>query len=308
MGTEEHVAASAGDERDDLETINGIGSKWADALYRTGIRRFEDLGQYTPHSLAEALFDQTGVKVPPERIEAKQWIDQARERTQQANPGRTPANEETEGAEDPPQASPKRKWEQHAAFSVFFDYEIDEHGERVWQTRVYDNESGVEEPLPGIEPTLWVNWILERAKLPVSAEPAPTPLEAAATPTPITLYDAQIEIPDVRVSEVGPSPAVPEKRLAAEVRFQVSGPEAGRLVADRIPFCIEVHTVDLQSGASSLVASEGGKLEPQVFEYTSQQAFPLPELGRYKVYAIFHLLPPGERMAHQQGPTLTVIP
>jgi hypothetical protein len=308
MGTEEQLVAAADDACDDLETIRGIGSKWAAALHRTGIRRFEDLAQYTPHSLAKALFDQTGVKVPPERIEAKQWIGQARELAQHANPGRTPANEETEGAKDPPHASPRRKWEQHAAFSVFFDYEIDEHGERMWQTRVYDNESGVEEPLPGIEPTPWVNWILERAKLPVSAEPVPTPIEAAAPPTPMTLYDAQIEILDVRVSALGPSPDVPEKRLATEVRFQVSGPEAERLAADRIPFRIEVHTVDLKSGASVLVASEGGKLEPQVFEYTSQQEFPLPELGRYELHAVILLLLPGEMMASHQGPTLKVVP
>lgn len=308
MGTEEHVAASADGKRDDLKTINGIGSKWADALHRTGVRRFEDLAQYTPHSLAKALLDQAGVKVPPERIEAKQWIGQARELAQHANPGRTPANEETEAAGNPRQTAPKRKWKQHAAFSVFFDYEIDEHGERIWQTRVYDNESGIEEPLPGIESTPWVNWILERAKLPVSAEPVSAPAEAAAPPTPTTPYDAQIEILDVRVSEVEPSPAVPEKRLAAEVRFQVSGPEAGRLAADRIPFRIEVRTVDLKSGASSLVASEGGKLEPQAFEYTSQRKFPLPELGRHELQCVVFLLPPGEAIALHRGPTVRVVP
>ena len=70
----------------------------------------------------------------------------------------------------------------------------------------------------------------------------------------------------------------------------------------------KVHTVDVESRASNLVASEPGQLQPELFEYTSQQRFPIPELGRYELHSIVFLLPPHEMMAFYQGPALKVVP
>ena len=84
MGAEENVLTSVNDERDDLETIKGIGPTTADALYRIGVRRLADLAQYTPHTLAEALNEQAGLEVSPKRIETSDWIGQARTLAQQA--------------------------------------------------------------------------------------------------------------------------------------------------------------------------------------------------------------------------------
>jgi hypothetical protein len=204
METGDKVTTPAVDERDDLETIDDIGPKYADGLHQIGVLCFEDLARYTPQDLSRALLEQAGVRASPERIESKKWIEQARELAPHTNPGPTLDNKEIEEAKGQEQTSSKRKWKQHAGFNIFFDYELDEHGERVWQTRVYQNESpGAEEPLPGIEPAVWVNWILERAELPVAiaplsisteaAEAVPTPTEAAQVPPTTTLERTQTD-------------------------------------------------------------------------------------------------------------------
>jgi hypothetical protein len=308
MGTEENIAASVNDEHDGLEAIKGIGPKFSKALYEIGIRRFVDLAQYTSQDLSKTLLEQAGVKVPPERIEVNNWIGQARALAQRPNTGRTLPEGEADAAKEPEEVPSPPTWRQHAGFSMFFDYVIDEHGEQVWQTRVYHDESGEERLVPGIETAQWVNWILERANLPIAAEPIPTEIEAAVLPTPVTPYDAQIVILDVQVSQVPTPPGVRGKKLMAEVRFQVSGVEAEKLAAERVPFQIEVHTLDVENEAAHLVASERSRLQPQVFEYTSQQEFPIPHLGRYELQSIVLLLPPGEMMAFHQGAPFRVVP
>jgi predicted flap endonuclease-1-like 5' DNA nuclease len=293
------------DDRDNLQRIKGIGQSIAQALNSLGIHRYADLANFTPDSLADLLKARIP-SISPRRIERDDWLGQAMVLAQHRNTEHTPPAEEMRTAKAPEEVPNPFPWRQHAGFSVFFDSLRDEHGNEVWQTRVYHDESGKETLLSGIETAAWVNWILERAKLPAAA--GPTPTEVAALPVHVTPYDARIEILDVRDSEVRPSSGVPEKRLMAKVRFQVSGAEAETLTADCLPFRVEVHTVNLKSRASDLVASEGGQLRPQVFEYTSQQAFPFPELGRYELHTIVLVLPPGEMMAYHLGPTIKVVP
>jgi hypothetical protein len=71
---------------------------------------------------------------------------------------------------------------------------------------------------------------------------------------------------------------------------------------------MELCTVDLESGASSRVASEEKGLEPQAIEYTSEHEFPLPELGRHELRTDVFLLLPGQRTASRRGPIVRVIP
>jgi hypothetical protein len=136
----------------------------------------------------------------------------------------------------------------------------------------------------------------------IAAESA---VETAVPPLP---EETKIEIRDVDLSEVGPSSGTPEKRLMAKVNFQLSGAEAQTLTAERLPYRVEVHAIDLESKNSILVASARNELQPQIFEYTSQQKFPLPEVGRYELHSIVLLLPPGAMVAHHQGPTINIVP
>ena len=216
--------------------------------------------------------------------------------------------EEAANAPENSPASRKKEWKQHAGFWVSFDYKIDEHGRQTWQTRVYDINSGAEEPLSGIDTAPWVNWVLERAKLPDPAEPISTEVKEAVRPAPMEAHDARIDILEFRLLPLEPSLAVPEKRLRAEVDFRVSGTEAKTMAAEQVSFWTQFHTIDLESGALNPVASEPGQLQPEVFEYTSKQSFPIPDLGRYEVQCIILLLPPVGRIAFDQGPTFKVVP
>ena len=69
------VAAHEGQPRDDLTQINGIGPRFAEALYAIGITRFADLASQTPEILAQRLAQHTNVS--SQRIQDKNWIGQA---------------------------------------------------------------------------------------------------------------------------------------------------------------------------------------------------------------------------------------
>ena len=297
MGTKKNVAASAGGERADLETMSNEETR----------NRCKALAKSTGKRCKKAALPDAEYCPVHQRAAGR--------RAEQPNSERMPPEKET--AKAPEQASPKKKeWEQHAGFSVFFDYRVDKHGQqatdkqgkRIWQTRVYDNKSGTEEPLPGIDTAPWVNWVLKLADLPVTAEPISTETTASLLPAQVAQSDVRIEILPVRIFQIGPSPVVSEKMLSVEVRFQVSGTEVEKIAAERVPFWIQVHTVALESGAVDLVASEQSQLQPEIFEYTSQQTFSIPDLGRYELHSLVLLLPPIGRMASYQGPTFKVVP
>jgi len=302
---------------DDLQQIKGIGQAIAQAMNSVGINRYADLASFTPESLADLL----QIEIPsvsPKRIEHDDWIGQAKTLAQSANTEREPTKEEEEVTKEPEEGAPvSPRWHQHAGFSVFFDYQIDDHGAHVWQTRAYHDETDIETSFPGVAPAPWVNWVIKQAEL--TTEPTQTETQIPPEPklgeTDIAeaseaeaQYEAELEIVEVRVTEIKPSSDVPEKRLQAGVRFQVVGSEAETVAAEFIPFRIELHTVDLESGASGLVASNDSELQPQVLKYTSEQTFPIPSVGRYELHTIVLLLPPAEMMAYHRGPTIKVVP
>ncbi len=68
-------------EVDDFTKINGIGPRYAEALVKVGITRFEQLAAQTPEALAEMLSPH--VRVRAERISDKDWIGQAARLAQQ---------------------------------------------------------------------------------------------------------------------------------------------------------------------------------------------------------------------------------
>jgi hypothetical protein len=305
------------DNGDDLQQIKGIGQVVAQAMNSVGIHRYADLARFTSESLSDLLKAEIP-SISPKRIEREDWIGQARALAQLANTERKPTEEASEVAEEPEEEAPSPStWRQHAGFSVFFDYLIDEQGEQLWQTRVYHDETDEEAIFPGVTTTPWAKWVTEQAKLPAESmpsvtervpEPTPAETEIAAPPATKTPYDAELEFIEVQVSEIKPSSDVPEKRLKARVRFQVVGSEAETVAAELIPFQIAVHAVDLESGASGLIASGDSELQPRVFEYTSELTFPIPEVGRYELHTIVLLLPPREMMANHRGPIIKVVP
>jgi len=303
------------DDRDNLQELKGIGPAIEQALNSRGIYRFADLLDFTPDSLTELLKADIPY-ISPKYIERYDLLNQVRDLVRGQQRRRAPRSE----ADETPAPSadgqkgagkaPLKDWRELADFFVSFGFAIGKEGEEKLQTKAHHSQADKPQEWDGIATAQLTDWMLSQANLPLPAE-IEAPVEEGAPaelPSPATPYNAQIKILEAKVSETGPSSGVPERRLRAEVRFQVSGAEAKTLTADCIPFRVEVHVVDLKSRASNLVAAEGRKLQPRIFEYISQQAFPLPDLGRYELHTVVLLLPPGEMMTFHRGPTFRVVP
>jgi hypothetical protein len=318
MAAQKDDLVPANPDIDDLTLIQGIGPTFSSALYRIGICRFLQLAQYTPETLSEALTQEAGSKVTPGRIGAEDWIGQARMRAGNANHKRVsePEDQEPEHQLKSVNAPP---WRQHAGFSLFFDYLIDKEDAQVWQTRVYHDESGQERVLSGYVPSLWVDWILRRAKLPPITGPAlgqdRRPSEASseltgATPASVSAQPTEIvvEICEVQVSQPLTSYSTHKRELSVDVHFRVSSagvmpPGPGRISAQ-----VQAYLVDLESGESCLAASGHAQLDPEGLEHTAQVRFPMPQVGRYQLYSLVLLLVPGARVNVFHGPIINILP
>ena len=317
---------------DNLTEILGIGQGYAKALNAIGVSSFADFSKYeTSEELHRALSEQDVTEVPLWKVQKGDWIGQAGEKAaaQQASVEEALAAEETEMAATSETGPDEGTWRQHAGFSIFFDFVTDQNGEqawqtRVWQTRTYHDESGGEEKFSGIEPALWANWILDQAGLPIhlklpspqsEIEEEPAPEESSAPPLteapvePLSIHEeTRIEMIEVKIAEFGPTSDIPEKQLLAQVRFQLAGPDAEKIVGAEAPYRLEVHTVAAENGSSSLVASGRGRLQANEFEYVHRQQFPMPEVGRYEIHCVALLLPPGQMIAYGAGPILNIVP
>jgi hypothetical protein len=298
-----------------LTKIDGIARKTAEALYQIGIHSYADLVQYlsqhTTHQVSAALQDH-GVNRPPAFIDQATWVRQAREFGELENTAPTSSEEEMEPAEKPEDVPLSRNSPEHdAVFTVSFDVTTGGDREPGLRTTVCDSANGDQEQVfQGRDTAPWVNWILQRAHLPVAVEEIATAVETktAISPAPLEPNGTRLEIGDVRLSIVKPSTGSPEKRLRAKIGFQLSGTDAETLASKSIPFRIEGYTVDIESGVSELVASDRSQLEPHVFEYVGKQEFGIPDVGRYEFHSIVILLPPGELAAYHRGPTMRVVP
>jgi hypothetical protein len=282
------------------------------------MRRYADLAQSTPANLAQALLERAEVKVSLQRIEAQDWIGQARTlAARQAKP--VDLAEETVRA-GKPAVEPKSaeapvdpNWRQQAGFSLFFDYMLDERGEQVWQTRVwqtraYHDETGQEAQFPGIAPVPWVEWILKQANLLTIAASAPGASEPVTPLLSEPDADLKLEILEMSVDDAAESTGGRQRKLVVTVRFALSGSKAESVVAEQSTYQVECHTINTATDSNQLVAYERGSLQPKTLDYISRQSFPIPELGTYELQSIVLLLPPAATPAVHQGPTLRVVP
>jgi hypothetical protein len=298
-----------------LMRIDGIARKTAEALYEAGIHSYDDLTQYLSEHTAEqvsAALREHGVNRPPAFIDQAKWARQAREFAKLENTAPRLPEEATELAEKPKEllSGPTAR-EHDAVFWVSFDLTTDGDPEPVLRTTVCDRANGDrEEVFQGRDPAPWVNWILERAHLPVAVEQIITKVEteAATPPAPLEPDGTRLEIGDVQLCVVEPTTGRSEKRLKVEMNFQLSGADAEILASKGVPFRIEGYILDAESGVSELVATHQSQLVPQRFQYMAQQEFDIPDVGRYEFHSLVLLLPPGELAAYHRGPTMRVVP
>lgn len=304
----------AGYSPESLERVSGIGPKTAEALAQIGIRRLADLAQSTPNALATALFEQVGLRVSPERIEAMDWIGQAQALLQQLRDEQAalppPTAVDQAPIEMPTVASivgkPPRP-QQYAGFTLWFDCEQGEEGRQSWQTYVYHEETGVDVWIPGTVSRTWLDWILKQAKLPADIEPEPASLTPPTTPETVPTSATTLAIRDVEVSE-RPQLTAGSQRLVAEIRFEVVDFNAEALNAVNTAYQILLLTVDQNSYQTKLIISEQGSLQATNAVHRHELEFPVPELGRYELLTIMLVQGQAELVAYYRGPIVTIVP
>ena len=305
-----NVSGSELDTQDNLEAIEGIGPGYANGLHKIGVYTFADLAKYdSPADLQQDLIEQAGVNVPLWKIEntkGKQgsWLHQARELAKVSEKIQPPIKDM--------EVSRSGEWEEHVGFMVFFDSKIEDRGEQVWRTRTYKTENGDEELFPSVEPTPWVNWIIEQAKLPTALTTVPSEMKAGtvsaeADVMPETVDPVSIEIVGVEVDE-DPLSSILERKLIAEVRFEISGPESSNLMAQQSSFLIEMWLIELENMSGQQVAAIDSRFVHNTHEYTREATFDMPPPGRYELHTILLLRPPNEKLVSYAGPIINIVP
>jgi hypothetical protein len=301
MGSHPDTTASPDYEREQsmvqLTQIKGISDKTAGALYDLGIHHCAGLAQYLAErgveALSQALLEQ-GVHRAAGTIKEQDWIGQARDLSTPAGSAHAPSESGAasvhDAVHDAGRAAAGATWKQQAEFTLFFDFRVDDdgapvldaRGERVWQARLYNGESGDQERLP-IEPPTWLDWILQRAGLPITRYPVDAgtveeegPAEAAAE---FIVKAGDIEIRDGTVS------GILERTLLAEIPVSLTGPHADRLATSESVFEIQAFLADLERGSAERVEIDPHhvRLEPGKTEYNLRTEFSMPPPGRYEL-------------------------
>lgn len=320
--------ASMNDDRErsinELTQISGIASRTAEAMYDIGIRSYADLIQYLEAHTAQefsAALKEHGVSRRPGLIDREMWIKQA-EILERSVTGPDPEYKWEVQAEKSLKASQlgHKGTEHDAMFTVSFDSTTNDVGERVLFTTVYNESNGGEEfVFQGMDTSPWVNWILERAGLPIVKASGASEskrlqdssaggIKAATPALPDKLHDLRLEIEDVQVSVVNPKLSTSEAQLRAEVRIKLFGSDAERLTRQATAFHIGIYMLNLDDGFPRQIGARKDQFKPHVFEYSQPFEVAMPSVGRYELHSTVHLLPSGELKAYYQGPVVRITP
>lgn len=311
----ENPADSTVDGDDKLTDISGLGQAAERELHSLGIRRFDDLIQYTPEELARRLYEHTGSQRYSDKyIRNNDWIGQAKSRMGARNKLKASLPEATPAAAPAAQVAKTqiKGWKRHAEFTLYFETIPPEQEDQPWQTRVWhtcirDRECDREETFEGITPEPWVRWIFQQAGLAGELDLGLLEQRAEAPAAPAPPSPAQVSILDVEIERQS-APGVGSKALATSLRFMIAGADAEALAAERTPYQILVLLVDQARQISELVASERGRLQAEQTEYAHRLGFPLPNVGRYEVQSLVLVQAPTELVASHHGPRFTVTP
>lgn len=291
---------------DDLEAIHGIGSGYAKALNQVGIYNYSDLAQQSAAEIAAVLTEKTNVKVNQERIESADWIGQAKKLARENGPEKEAQIDHELVRRESEETIVKRR--QYAGFSLFFDFVEYESGSTEWQTRLYHEESGLEASIPQIEQDAWAEWIINNANLPsitdsIAIEEKPAG-KTARPSRPRHRYKVELTIEEMKILPA--TSAVPDSYVV-EVLFVISGEDAATVTSHKIPYHVEIQTLNLEAFAVEHFV-ESGKLNlmPDMFEYGVSLKLPMPNIGRYELQAIIYVDSPAEMIAYYTGPTINI--
>jgi hypothetical protein len=281
------------DPQNDLQAIEGIGPSYAKALKEIGVNNYADLAKYYSLSdLQQDLFEKAGVDVPLWKIENTRgkegnWLHQARNlvKVSDKNQPTTIIDEEVSHSDE---------WEEYVSFMVFFESKNINGGEQVWQTRTYKTENGEIQEFPGVEPSAWVNWIYEQAQLPATLK---TDSKEA-----IDIKIIGVELQEDSLSNIL------ERKLIADVCFEISGPKSSHLTEQQQSFLIEMWLIELDELTGHQIAVIDSRFIPNTLKYTREAIFDMPPPGRYEFRVILLLHPPNEKLVTYIGPIINIVP
>jgi hypothetical protein len=89
--------------------------------------------------------------------------------------------------------------------------------------------------------------------------------------------------------------------------FQLAGPDASRLAADRTPYLVHVLAARLDGDETTVLAASDGRLDPDTPVHDATAEFDGPPLGRYRLLGSV-VLPDYNILAVTVGPRLRVVP
>jgi hypothetical protein len=261
-----------------LETIDGLGSRFADMLRGVGIHGIAELSDFdSPERLHNHLVAH-GVDIPLRRILNERsgkgdWISQARQRN-------------------------ARVW--------VVDFSADRTTEPPsWTTTVSSEELGVEEHFEGIHPRTWAQWILEQSAL----EPLPDRDTRPASDTPSAAHtlaggETRFEIGRFEVSGPHADRGGP---IEARIEVLLSGPGAAHVAADRAPAWIGLIALDENTSEPTLLASASVRFSREVLIRSETLVAAVPAVGTYQLCCLASCFQPRMLLEYAEGPQLHVV-
>lgn len=205
-----------------------------------------------------------------------------------------------------PQTAMDADWKNQASFTVYFDYKLDEHGEKIWRTQVcHDQGEGDTPPFKGLNPSLWADFMLKEAGVPskviaaikkAETRPMATPKQAKAD------YSIEIEFHNI---DINPWPVAPLTMLEIQATFQICG-KVPTKIKKKDPYRIEFYIIESGTHEAVQVALEHRPIKPVDDTYEISQTFQMPRPGRYELRT-FVFLPAQGIMASQAGPVFNIV-
>jgi hypothetical protein len=295
MDKENKSKEDASENRDDFETITGIGASIAEALYQSGIHRFSELSQFTPEKLANLL----GAKVAfvsVQRIENDDWLGQARKLASKKE-----------------KHVPEANWREMADFFVSFGEVIDSDGNPKLKTKVHYSQKDITECWDGIAVDKLTQWMLTHVDLPKVPESVDIksewkdqlPIQADELEEQVDLEVSNLWVSQVTVP-VHDEPNTSKNMVRVEGALNFSGPDALSLTYERVPFAIEIYLVNKENNQPDLAATYSCQTEPHELQYEFQQDLAIPARGKYRICMKARLLHPFMAEIQKQGPILKV--
>ena len=277
-------------EQDTLTHLDGIGKVFANALYQSNIHTFAKLAAFTPEQLSQTIEDETGLKVSADRIAAKNWIGQA-----QAKLDRHVTHVQATKPIVP-------RWQQQAGFSFFFDFLVNDDGDKQWRTRYFHEESNDERSESSLDLAQITSYIQSKANVPFVQEVAEVN-EAAETAV-LEGSETAVSIKQIDAVKMESEAAQPE--VVVDVIFEITGEHAATITAKRAPFVLKLNLLNDDAEIEDGIAIES-TLEPGVYSYQQRQSFGVPrKIGSFQIQSELIMADPLQLTTSELGPILHV--